>query len=133
MVYYGVWFIQANFVEPPLMTNIQRNDSSWAFKKKLVDSIIFIDFRLKWNIQRYMGHFYDTYYTFLLMSNITSSRRPSAIHKLDYFISWLYSRNHSMASVQKQKPHLGFEVASRHRSGHFCYCHFCHSFPASLF
>ena len=31
----------------PLMTDIQRNDSSWAFKKKLVNSIIFKDFRLK--------------------------------------------------------------------------------------
>ena len=64
MVYYGVWFIQANFVEPPLMTEIQRNDSSWAFKKKLANSVIFIDFRLKWNIQSYMDHFYHTCFTF---------------------------------------------------------------------
>ena len=117
----------------PLMTDIQRNDSSWAFKKKLVNSIIFKDFRLKWNIQSYMDHFYDTCFTFLLMSNFTSSRRPSAIHNLDYFISWLYSLNHSMASLKKERPHLGFEASLRHRSSHFCYCLFCYSFPASLF
>lgn len=67
MVYYVVWFIQANFVELPLMTDIQINDSSWA-QEKLVNSIIFIDFRLKMKYPKLYGSF--LWHLFYLSINV---------------------------------------------------------------
>lgn len=68
MVSYGMWFTQ-DFVEPQLVTHIQRNDISWDCKWRLANSITVTGVKIKLNIQSCMYHFYDTYFTFQLMSN----------------------------------------------------------------